>query len=119
MASKIEEIFEYMKANLHRELSLAEMARAVGLSPSRLSFLVKFATGLSPGQYLKQIRMAHARKLLETTAMSVKEVMLCVGVRDKSHFARDFKKRYGLTPSEWREQQNRADQGESATGKPK
>jgi AraC family transcriptional regulator of arabinose operon len=112
MAAKIQEIFEYLRVNLHRELSLAEMARAVGLSPSRLSSLVKAATGLSPGQYLKHIRMTRARELLEGTTMSVKEVMLHVGIQDKSHFTRDFKKHYGLTPSQCREQQavtNRAE----------
>jgi transcriptional regulator GlxA family with amidase domain len=107
MAAKLHEIFEYLRSNLHRELSLAEIAGAVGLSPSRLASLVKSATGQSPGQYLKDIRLARARELLEGTMMSVKEVMLCVGMRDKSHFTRDFKKRYDLSPREYRNSKSR------------
>ena len=46
--------------------------------------------------------MEQARELLETSYLSVKEVMARVGVADESHFVRDFKKAYGRTPARYR-----------------
>jgi AraC family transcriptional regulator, arabinose operon regulatory protein len=65
----------------------------VFLSPSRLAHLFKAETGVSPMRYLKTQRMQKAKLLLETTPLSIKEVMIYVGVNDKSHFIKDFKKR--------------------------
>jgi transcriptional regulator GlxA family with amidase domain len=53
-----------------------------------------------------------AKQLLETTFMSVKEVMFAVGINDLSHFVRDFSKRYGKTPAKYRADFLRATQTE-------
>lgn len=57
---------------------------------------------MSPTQYLKSIRIRKAKELLETTFMSVKQIMSVVGIGDRNHFAHDFKKAYGLSPTEYR-----------------
>jgi transcriptional regulator GlxA family with amidase domain len=93
-----------MTVDLGREVSLNELAQAVNLSASRLRHLFKDETGVSPAQYLKLQRMQRAKELLEATFLNVKEVMLQVGVKDKSSFVRDFKKLYGLSPSKYRVQ---------------
>jgi transcriptional regulator GlxA family with amidase domain len=46
--------------------------------------------------------MERARSLLETTFLSLKQIMIEVGLRDKSHFVRDFKITYGLPPARFR-----------------
>jgi AraC-like DNA-binding protein len=46
--------------------------------------------------------MQKAERLLQTTFLSIKEVAFLSGARDVSHFARNFKKQYGLTPTEYR-----------------
>ncbi len=46
--------------------------------------------------------MQQARKLLEETFLSVKQIMSAVGLKDESHFTRDFKKAYGLSPVRYR-----------------
>jgi AraC-like DNA-binding protein len=46
--------------------------------------------------------MQQAKDLLEATFLSVKEIMNIVGIRDDSHFVRDFKKTYGATPTQHR-----------------
>ena len=91
-----------MNSNLHRKLSLNDLARSARLSRSRMSYLFKTQTGVPPGLYLKTLRLKKACELLETTSMSVMEVGAMVGMQDKSHFLRAFKKAYGLTPSEYR-----------------
>ena len=88
---------------LQRGWSPARLAEAVNLSPSRLSQLFKRETGMPPARYLRLLRMERARELLETTHLSVKQVMARVGVTDESHFVRDFKKTCGLTPARHRE----------------
>ena len=55
-------------------------------------------------QYLKALRMQTACELLETTDLSIKQIMLGVGIRDESHFVRDFKRKYGMTPTQYRAQ---------------
>jgi AraC-like DNA-binding protein len=75
----------------------------VNLSPSRLSHLFKRETGVPPQEFLKQIRMYHARTLLEDTFLSVKEIMALCGFNDASHFIRDFERVYGKTPRRYRE----------------
>ena len=93
-----------MTSELCRDVPLEELAQAVNLSPSRLRHLFKESTGFSPTQYLKVHRMQKAQELLESTFLSVKEVMLRVGLKDKSHFTRAFKKLYGLSPVKYRSQ---------------
>lgn len=90
-----------MQANLSRKLLPAEIAKSVNLSLAHLRYLFKAETGVSPAQYLRALRMQEAGRLLETTFLSVKEVMHRIGVNDESHFTRDFKKVYGMTPAQY------------------
>ena len=92
-----------MKEYLHKGWPAGRLAKFVNLSSSRLHQLFKEETGLPPAKYLRLLRMKHAGELLETSYLSVKEVMAKVGVTDESHFVRDFKKTYGLTPARYRE----------------
>lgn len=100
--------------DLCREMTIAELARRVNLSLSRLRHLFKTEMGMSPAQYLKALRLQRAKDLLETTFLSVKQIMSHVGVSDKSRFAQDFKRAYGLTPARYR-----AHLVAAVTGKPR
>jgi transcriptional regulator GlxA family with amidase domain len=99
---RVQKVMTYMEENFQKDLSLEKLAQSVNLSIWHFGHLFKTETGKSPVQYLKSLRMAQARKLLETTFLSVKEVMSKVGMRDQTHFAKDFKRSYGLTPSRYR-----------------
>jgi len=91
-----------MEGSLGRQISLAQLARSVNLSPWWLCHVFKTETGLSPLQYFKALRMKQAKTLLETTFLSVKEIMNEVGLSDPSHFVRDFKSTYGSSPANFR-----------------
>jgi transcriptional regulator GlxA family with amidase domain len=91
-----------MKGRLREELPVNDLARFVNLSPSRFHHLFKAETGSSPAHYLWAVRMELAKKLLETSFLGVKQIMNTVGLKDRSHFARDFKSVYGLTPTQCR-----------------
>jgi transcriptional regulator GlxA family with amidase domain len=102
MDLRIEKVVALMKDDLTQRLPLGKMAQIVNLSPAHLCYLFKAENGIPAARYLKSLRMKKAAVLLATTFLSVKEVMVRVGLRDESHFVKDFKKSYGLTPTEYR-----------------
>ena len=91
-----------MQEDLHRDLSLNKMAECVNLSPTRFCYLFKSVTGTPPAKFLKSLRMREAANLLASSFLSVKEILTRAGFTDGSHFVKDFKKMYGMTPSEYR-----------------
>lgn len=98
MDPRVERTIERMDAQLHTELTMSELARAAGLSVAQLTRLFRQATGMTPGAFLRRLRMARARTLLERTTLSVRDVMAQVGISDRSHFARDFCREHGASP---------------------
>jgi AraC-like DNA-binding protein len=102
MDHRVQKVIRLMKEDLRRQLTSAELSRAVNLSPVHLRYLFRAETGKTFTQYLKSLRMEEARRLVEETFLSMKEIIHRTGMRDESHFARDFKKAYGLTPSQYR-----------------
>ena len=102
MAERVKRVIELMHGDSSRTFSLGEMAESVNLSPPYFCYLFKSVTGVPPARYLKSLRMQHAATLLTTTFLSVKEIVRRVGCTDESHFVRDFKRAYGVTPSEYR-----------------
>jgi two-component system response regulator YesN len=102
MEKRVEIIIEHMEGDLRRQVTLQEIAPLVNLSPSRLRHIFKADTGVSLKQYQKQLRMQKARELLEDSFLSVKQIMIEIGIPDRNHFARSFKKTFGTTPTEHR-----------------
>ena len=90
-----------MVRNLGQRLSLAELARRTGVSVSRLAHLFKNQIGVSPRQYLKSLRLRHARSLLEIPSLSVKEVAGQVGLTTGA-LIKQFRRAYGVPPGRHR-----------------
>ena len=102
MAERVKRVIELMQGDPSKTFTLGKMAESVNLSPPYFCYLFKTITGVPPAKYLKSLRMQQAATLLTTTFLSVKEIVRCVGLTDESHFVRDFKRIYGVTPSEYR-----------------
>jgi len=105
-----------MRENIHRPLTVDEMAGAVGVSPSRLRQLFRSETGTTPVHYLRNLRMEQAKELLETTFLSVKEIAGKGGISSVSHFVTNFQRTYGRSPSEHRAASGRARTNRRKTG---
>ena len=102
MDPRVRTALALMQENLQGPWSANTLARAVNLSPSRFQHLFKAEVGMAPAHYFRALRLEQARKLLQTSRLTVKQIMNGVGVKDKSYFAREFKKAYGLTPTAYR-----------------
>jgi transcriptional regulator GlxA family with amidase domain len=84
-------------------LTAAILAAKLRISTSRLRQLFAATVGVGPGALIHQLRLSRARSLLEDSSLSIKEVMGAVGFNDPSHFSRDFKKQFGVSPRMYRE----------------
>lgn len=98
----IKKVIAYIKENYMKELTLDQIAEEVHLSKAYLSFLFKQSEGQNLTDYIIQLRMEHAKELLSATLMRTYEIAQQVGYQDEKYFGRIFKKRYGITPSEYR-----------------
>lgn len=97
---------EMIHDDLHSDLSLENLARAVQLSPHQFSRAFKRVTGRSPHQYVLWQRVQLAKRLLAETSLSLAEVADQAGFYDQSHFNHHFKRLIGLTPASLRVRKN-------------
>lgn len=82
--------------------SIESLAAHAELSPSRFSHLYADATGRSPMQDVRTLRLRRAAQLLTRTGMSVATIAATVGYVDQFHFSRAFRREFGLPPSAYR-----------------
>ena len=95
-------IQEYVSANLHRNITLDDIAEVVCMSPSSLYKKMKEYSGLSPMEYVMKVRLHRAVELLKDDSVSVQEVASAVGFNTHSFFSECFKREFGMTPRQWR-----------------
>ena len=93
-----------IQADLQRNWNVSQMAAIVGVSDAQLRRLCSTALGASPRQLLCNLRLQSAAVLLRDPSMRVKEIQARVGIADASHFCRDFRDRFGVSPTEYRYQ---------------
>lgn len=100
------EIVRELQAKFEKDysenFSLANLAVGYHISESHLSHIFKNVTGYAPIEYLMSCRLSAAKNLLSTTDMSIKEIIDLCGFSDESNFSRTFKKKVGMTPTEFR-----------------
>lgn len=104
----MQQAIDLLSEDLSRNVDIEALAKSVDLSSSRLRHLFKDETGVTPAQYLKQLRLERARELIDGSFLRLKEVMPQVGISDESHFVRDFKKKHGLPPIKYRHRKRSA-----------
>ncbi|CAM4339896.1 AraC family transcriptional regulator [Paenibacillus tarimensis] len=98
---------KWMDRSFNNPVSLSMLPELAGLTPSSYCRAFKRVTGLTPGAYLTSVRLKEAKRLLIDRGRTLKEIARSVGFQDELYFSRTFKKREGISPSEYRRKGNR------------
>ena len=93
---------EYIKANFSSNVSLADAAKMCSVSQEHLSRIFKQETGYGFSEYLMLIRFNHAEYLLKNDDLSITETANKCGFEDSNYFSYMFKKKHGVSPSEFK-----------------
>ncbi|HHW00461.1 MAG TPA: response regulator [Clostridiaceae bacterium] len=101
--SIIAKAIEFINENYTKDINLADVSKYVAVSPYYLSKLFKSERDKNFIEYLTDLRIEAAKKMLMDSEMSAKEVCYAVGYSDPSYFSKVFRKITGLTPVEFRE----------------
>lgn len=108
-SERVEQARAVMHNHLDRGIEVHEIADEVGVGYSHLLEIFRKYTGLTPYQYFLQLRVHRAKGLLQHPGVSVKEVAAQMNFENQYYFSRIFKKKTGITPSEWRQNVRSAD----------
>jgi AraC-like DNA-binding protein len=98
----LREVHAFVAEHLHEGISLADLARRVGYSPSHCSTLVRRTTGERFTSLRRRMQLERAIGLLRS-GTSVKEAALGAGFSEPAYFSRVFARRFGVPPSRWRD----------------
>lgn len=98
----VQKAADYIKLNYSEKISIKEIADQLYLSPNYLSELFKKHTGKTISEYLTEYRLEKACQLLDHAEYRVGDVSGMVGIHDGRYFSNMFKKKYGMTPTEYR-----------------
>lgn len=98
----MQSVEEYLKKNYMHEISMNLLADRAGFSPIYFSRLFKQYFKINFVDYLNELRINAAKHLLEDPSLSMKNVAALTGHDTQSYFTKNFKKRTGMTPTEYR-----------------
>ena len=99
---RIQTVKQYVKDHYMEDLTLTELAESVSMTPSAFSRFFKGRTGRTLSDYIIDVRLGNAARMLVDTSKSVSEVCYDCGFNNQSNFNRIFKSKRGVTPSDFR-----------------
>jgi AraC-like DNA-binding protein len=102
LQDRINSVTDYMMENIHRMLTLQEIAQALGTSISSLKRLVQNTYGKSPLEYFTELKIAEAKRLILNSSMNMTEIAEKLGYSSVHYFSRVFKQKTGQTPSDFK-----------------
>lgn len=92
------------------DFNVDKLGEEVGLSRTQLHRKMKEITGISTGEFIRNIRLQQAARLIKERKVNVTQVAYAVGFNNQTYFSTVFKKHFGRTPTEYAEEQNIAGQ---------
>ncbi|MCY9668297.1 AraC family transcriptional regulator [Paenibacillus alginolyticus] len=102
LQKRTDEMDRLGQQNLHKSITVEQMAKSVHLHPNYLIKYFKKHFGMPPAKYMQRKRIDMAKFLLTTTSLSMKEIAEQTGYEDTNHFAKSFRKDTGFPPTEYR-----------------
>jgi AraC-like DNA-binding protein len=104
---RVQKVHEYLMLHYTEEIRLSQLANIVGMTEVAFSRFFRLRTGKNLTDYLLDIRIGNAIRLLVDSTQSISEICYCCGFNNLSNFNRIFRKRKGCTPKEFRENYNK------------
>lgn len=105
---RVRKIVSLLEERGCERISVAELAQSVGLGPSRLEHLFKLDARMSIRDFIRERRLEEAALLLAGSEERISTIGYQVGFTDPSNFNHAFKRRFGVSPREYREQRREA-----------
>ena len=93
---------EYLRAHRLERIKLGDVARSVGVHPSRLAHEFRARYAQTPGEYVRGLRLEWAAEQLRHDGASLADIAIRAGFYDQSHFSRMFRQQFGVAPAAWR-----------------
>lgn len=100
----VQKAVDYIEANYKEKISIKDIAEKLYVTPNYLSELFKRHTGKNSSVYITEVRLEKAKEYLTLPECNVAAVSELVGIGNARYFSSLFKKTYGMTPSEYRNQ---------------
>lgn len=100
---QVEQCRVYVLKNIHKHMTVGEIAAHIGLSPNYLSKLFRENEGIGLCDYIQREKIRTATGILAQSAQSISSIALFLGFKSQSHFVEVFKKWQGMTPSDYRD----------------
>lgn len=100
---RVQKVKSYIDQHYKEEIRLPQVAGIAGMSPSAFSRFFKLHTGRTLSEYIIDLRLGYASRLLVDSTNSIAEISYSCGFNNLSNFNRIFRKRKGCSPSEFRE----------------
>ena len=92
---------QYISSNIRKRLSVPIVARSTDISPSYLTALFHKHLQISPGEYIRRIKLQESKQMIRENAMNFTEIAAALQYSTVHHFSRQFKEKFGITPSEY------------------
>lgn len=100
----LEQLTNIVENNIdNSDFNISSFTKEAGISRTLLHMKLKKLVNLSASEFVKTIRLKHAAELLEKTTLSISEVAYSVGYADSNYFSRNFKEKYKVNPSEYKQ----------------
>ncbi|HHV97272.1 MAG TPA: response regulator [Clostridiaceae bacterium] len=96
------EVERYIMNNYNKDLSIKTIAENVFLTPTYLCYLYKKNTGKTLYEFIQEVRMSKAKQLLKDSFYTLAEISYMTGYNNQNNFTRNFKKYFGISPTEYR-----------------
>ena len=92
---------QYISTHIQEKLSVPLVARNIDISPSYLTALFHKHLQISPGEYIRRIKLQESKQMIRENAMNFTEIAAALQYSTVHHFSRQFKEKFGITPTEY------------------
>ena len=92
---------QYISTHIRQKLTVPTLAKQVDVSPSYLTALFHKNLQISPGEYIRRIKLQESKQMIRENSMTFTEIAAALQYSTVHHFSRQFKEKFGITPTEY------------------